>query len=177
MDLITQLPKSNGSDAILTIVDQGCTRAAVFLPCSTTITGEGVARLYLENIYQWFGLPERVISDRDPRFTSHFAKALCKKLQIRQNISSAFHPQMDGLSERTNQWIEQFLRLVAGARQDDWKDWLPLATAAHNNHCNSTTKTPPAEALLGYLPTLHPSTLLTTNSEEVEKRTVRAQQM
>ena len=115
MDLITQLPKSDGSDAILTIVDQGCTRAAVFLPCSTTITGEGVARLYLENIYQWFGLPERVISDRDPRFTSHFAKALCKKLQIRQNISSAFHPQTDGLSERANQWIEQFLRLVAGA--------------------------------------------------------------
>jgi hypothetical protein len=109
MDLITQLPKSDGSDAILTIVDQGCTRAAIFLPCSTTITGEGVAQLYLENVYQWFRLPEKVISDRDPRFTSYFAKALCEKLQIQQNISSAFHPQMDGLSERANQWIKQFL--------------------------------------------------------------------
>ena len=102
MDLITQLPKSDGSDAILTIVDQGCTRAAVFLPCSTTITGEGVAKLYLENVYRWFGLPTKIISDRDPRFTSHFAKALCEKLQIKQNISTAFHPQTDSLSERKN---------------------------------------------------------------------------
>jgi hypothetical protein len=109
MDLITQLPKSEGSDAILTIVDQGCTQAAVFIPCSTTVTGEGIAQLYLEHVYQWFGLPTKVISDRDPRFTSHFAKALCNKLHIEQNISTAFHPQTDSLSERKNQWIEQFL--------------------------------------------------------------------
>jgi hypothetical protein len=176
MDLITQLPKSDGSNAILTIVDQRCTRAAIFLPCSTTITGEGVAQLYLKNVYQWFGLPEKVISNRDPCFTSHFIKALCEKLRIQQNISTAFHPQTDGLSERANQWVEQFLRLVAAARQDDWKHWLPIATATHNNHHNSTTRVPPAVALLGYLPTLHPSTPSTTNSERVEKRAVQAQQ-
>jgi hypothetical protein len=51
MDLITQLSKSEGSDAILTIVDQVCTRAAVFIPCSTTVTGEGIAQLYLEHVY------------------------------------------------------------------------------------------------------------------------------
>jgi hypothetical protein len=107
---------------------------------------------------------------------SHFAKALCEKLHIQQNISSAFHPQMDGLSKRANQWIEQFLRLVAGAWQDDWKHWLPITTATHNNHCNSTTRVPPAAALLGYLPTLHPSTPLTTNSKRVEKRATQAQQ-
>jgi hypothetical protein len=66
LNLITQLPKSNGYDAILTIVDQGCSRAAVFLPCKTAITGEEVATLYLENVYRWFGLPTKVISDRDP---------------------------------------------------------------------------------------------------------------
>jgi hypothetical protein len=100
MDLITQLPKSQGSDAILTIVDQGCTRAAVFIPCLTSITGEEVAQLYMEHVYRWFGLPTKVISDRDPRFTSHFAKALCEKLCVKQNISTVFHPQTDGLSER-----------------------------------------------------------------------------
>jgi transposase InsO family protein len=119
MDLITQLPKSEGSDAILTIVDQGCSRAAVFLPCSTTITREGVTQLYLEHVYQWFGLPTKVISDRDPCFTSHFSRALCEKLHIEQNMSTAFHPQTDGISERKNQWVEQFLRLVTSARQDD----------------------------------------------------------
>jgi len=103
MDLITQLPKSQGHNAILTIVDQGCSRAAIFLPCQTTITGEEVAQLYAENIYQWFRLPVKVISDQDPHFTSHFAKALCTKLQIKQNVSMVFHPQTDGLSERKNQ--------------------------------------------------------------------------
>ena len=174
MDLITQLPKSDGSDAILTIVDQGCTRAAVFLPCSTTITGEGVAKLYLENVYRWFGLPTKIISDRDPRFTSHFAKALCEKLQIKQNISTAFHPQTDGLSERKNQWIEQFLRLTTNAQQDEWKHWLPVATAVHNNNVNATTKVTPAHALLGYLPTLDPLAPTTTNNERVEDRLAKA---
>jgi hypothetical protein len=93
----------------------------------------------MEHVYRWFGLPTKVISDRDPRFTSHFAKALCEKLRVKQNISTAFHPQTDGLSERKNQWVEQYLGLVANAQQDDWKSWLPIATAVHNNHVNSTT--------------------------------------
>jgi hypothetical protein len=99
MDLITQLPTSNGYNAILTIVDHGCTRAAVFLPCRTTVTRQEVAKLYYDNVYRWFGLPSKVISDRDPQFTSLFAKALAQQLGIKQNMSSAFHPQTDGLSE------------------------------------------------------------------------------
>jgi hypothetical protein len=99
MDLITGLPQKCGYDAILTIVDQGCSRAAIFLPCSTSITGPGIAQLYLDHVYWWFGLPDKVISDQDPRFTSHFGTALTKRLGIQQNLSSAFHPQMDGLSE------------------------------------------------------------------------------
>ena len=82
MDLITQLPNSHGHDAILTIVDHGCTRAALFLPCTTNITGEGIARLYLDNVYRWFGIPSKIKSDRDPRFTSHFLTSLCQRLGI-----------------------------------------------------------------------------------------------
>ena len=156
MDLITQLPTSNGYDAILTIVDHGCTRAAVFLPCKTTVTGEEIAKLYYDNIYQWFGLPSKVISDRDPRFTSLFAKALTQQLGVKQNISSAFHPQTDGLSERTNQWVEQYLRLTINSAQTDWSNWLGIATMVHNNHKNATINTTPSEALLGYTPRLHP---------------------
>ena len=63
MDLITGLPRCHGKDAILTIVDHGCSRAAVFLPCSATITGLGIAELYLDNIYRWFGIPTKIISD------------------------------------------------------------------------------------------------------------------
>jgi hypothetical protein len=103
MDLITGLPKSDGYDAILTIVDHGCSRGAIFLPCTTTITGAGIAKLYLENVFRWFGLPRKIISDRDPRFTSHFGKAITQALGITQNLSTAFHLQTDGLSEQKNQ--------------------------------------------------------------------------
>jgi transposase InsO family protein len=112
MDLITGLLKHKGKDAILTIVNHGCSQAAVFLPCVTTITGLGIAQLYMDHIYKWFGLPTKVISDRDPQFTSHFGKGLAQRLKINQNLSSAFHPQTDGISERKNQWVEQYLRLV-----------------------------------------------------------------
>jgi hypothetical protein len=73
MDLITGLPKSEGHNAILTIVNHGCSRVAIFLPCFTTITGAGIAQLYLEHLFRWFRLPQKIISDRDPHFTSHFA--------------------------------------------------------------------------------------------------------
>ena len=139
MDLITRLPERRGHNAILTIVDQGCSRAAVFLPCHTTITGPGVAQLYFNNIVRWFGLPTRVISDRDPRFTSQFRKALATKLGITQNLSTAFHPQTDGLSECKNQWVEQYLRLITLAAPEDWDLWLTTASAVHNNQRNQTT--------------------------------------
>ena len=99
MDLIMGLPNRQGFNAILTIVDHGCSRAAIFLPCTMNISGPGIAQLYLDYVYRWFGLPTKIISDRDPCFTSHFGKAIMKKLRIEQNLSTTFHPQTDGLSE------------------------------------------------------------------------------
>ena len=132
LDLITQLPNANGQDAILTIVNQGCSRVATFLPCKTTITGEGIALLYLQHLFPWFRVPSKVISDQDPHFTSHFAKALTLKLKIEQNISTVFHLQTDGLTKRKNQWVEQYLHLYTSARQDNWDEWLPITTFVHN---------------------------------------------
>jgi hypothetical protein len=109
MDLITDLPTSEGYDSILTIVDQGCSKAAKFLPCRKTIDGPGVARLYLMHLVPLFGLPKRIISDRDPRFASQFATTLCRALGIQQNLSTAFHPRTDGQTERMNAWLEQYL--------------------------------------------------------------------
>jgi Integrase zinc binding domain len=126
MDLITSLPKSNRYDAILTIVDHRCSQGAIFLPCSTTITGAGIAQLYLEHVFRWFRLPQKIISDQDPHFTSHFAKGLTLGLGINQNLSTAFHPQMDSLSEQTNQWVEQYLCLIA-INQNKWDKWLPMS--------------------------------------------------
>ncbi len=139
MDLITGLLQQHGYNAILTIVDYGCLRAAIFLPCTDTITGPGIAQLYLDHVYRWFGLPSQMISDRDPRFTSHFGKVLTTKLGVSQNLSTVFHPQTDGLSERKNQWVEQYLCLVTLMDPKGWVNWLALATAVHNNRTNTTT--------------------------------------
>ena len=85
-------------------------------------------------------------------------------------MSTAFHPQTDGLSERKNQWVEQFLRFVTSAQQDDWSDWLPVATAVHNSWVNSTTGTTPIQALLGYLPRLNPDDTPLSSNQRVEDR-------
>jgi hypothetical protein len=170
MDLITGLPKHKGKDAILTIVDHRCLRAAIFLPCTITITGPGIAQLYMDHVYRWFGLPTRIISDRDPRFTSHFGKSLAQQLKIDQNLSLAFHPQTDRISERKNQWVEQYLRLVTAASPKDWTHWMAIVTVVHNNRRNETTGLTPNQILLGYELTLQSEGNTLSNNKAVEMR-------
>jgi len=133
MDLITDLPKSQGFDSILTIVDQGCSKAAKFIPCTKTIDGTGIALEYLKHLVPWFGLPKRIISDRDPWFTSAFAKEMCKALAIQQNLSTAFHPCTDGQTECMNAWIEQYLRPWTSGKPSTWSQLLPVTEFAHNS--------------------------------------------
>jgi len=109
MDLIMDLPKSQGFDSILTIVDQGCSKAAKFIPCTKMIDGTGVALKYLKHLMPWFRLPKWIISDCNPRFTSAFAREMCKALGIQQNLSTAFHPCTNGQTEHMNAWIKQYL--------------------------------------------------------------------
>ncbi len=111
-----------------------------------------------------------MISDRDPRFTSHFGKALTNKLGISHNLSTAFHPQTDGLSERKNQWVEQYLRLITSMDPKGWVDWIALATAVHNNQTNVTTRLSPNQILLGYNPILNVEESLRTMNDLVEMR-------
>jgi len=153
IDLITDLPPSNKYDSILTIVDQGCSKAAKFLPCRKTIDGQGVAQLYFRHLFPWFGLPKRVISDRDPRFTSHFAQAICNALGIQQNLSTAFHPRTDGQTERMNRWVEDYLRQFVTGRQNNWSALLPMAEFAHNSWKHEHTNHSPHELIIGLNPT------------------------
>ena len=170
MDLITGLPNRRGFNAILMIVDHRCSRAVIFLPCTMNISGPGIAQLYLNYVYQWFSLPTKIISDRDPHFTSHFGKAITRKLGIQQNLSTVFHPQTDGLSEWKNQWIEQYLHTIIASHPEDWSYWIPIASAVHNNRINLTTNLSPNKILLGYSPCLAPSEVIRTDNEVAEKR-------
>jgi len=114
MDFITKLPQSGGYDTILMVTDTDCSKASIFIPCNEAIDTEGVALLYLNHITLHYGIPRKIISDRDVCFTSKFAVELCKLLHIKQNMSTAYHPQTDGSSKRTNQTLEQYLRVFCG---------------------------------------------------------------
>ena len=109
LDFITKLPPSGRYDTILTITDTDCSKASIFLPCNETIDSEGVATLYATYVTPHYGIPHKVISDGDVCFTSKFTTDLCCLLDIQQNISTTYHPQTDGASERTNQTLEQYL--------------------------------------------------------------------
>ena len=152
MDLITNLPKSGKYDTILTIVDQRCSKLAKFIPCNKTIDGEGIATLYMRHLLPLFGIPKCIISDRDPRFTGHFAKAVCKATGIKQNLSTAFHPRTDGQSERMNLWIEVYLRNFINGQQNNWSELLPIVEFAHNSWKHEKTWHTPHELLLGINP-------------------------
>src|SRR5258707_2483093 len=112
-----------------------------------------------------------LITDRDPCFTSHFGRALAMCLGVQQNLSTAFHPQTDGLSERKNQWVEQYLRLVTSSQPEDWSTWLPITTAIHNNQRNATTGLSPNQILFGYKTTLIPSSFSDTNNQTALEQT------
>ena len=99
LDLIVDLPSSQGYDSILTITDHDVSKAAIFLPCSQTITGEGIATLFATHVFPHFGVPRKVISNRDTRFTSAFTTELLRILDVSKNMSTAYHPQTDGQSE------------------------------------------------------------------------------
>ena len=83
----------------MTVTDHDCTKAVILVPCQKM---KGVAKLFKDRIFPFVGLPKKIISDRDPRFTSAFFRELCKQLEVSQNLSTTYHPQTDRQSENTN---------------------------------------------------------------------------
>jgi len=113
MDFIVKLPPSQGYDSILIVTDHDCTKAVILLPYREEIDSLGFVKLYLERIFPFIGLLERVISDQDPRFTSKIFREICALLKVKQNIASRYHPQIDRQSEKTNQYIEMAMRIFS----------------------------------------------------------------
>ncbi len=106
-------------------------------------------------MFPHYGLPQKVISNCDPRFMATAMRELCRNLNIKQNISTTYHPQMDGQSEPTNQWLEQYLRIFGNGAQTDWAKWLLLAQYMHNTWPSATTGKSPFELIMGHIPYAH----------------------
>jgi hypothetical protein len=150
-DFIVGLPDSNGYNAIWVIVDR-LTKMAHFVPCRDDYDSKKFAELFVQWVFRLHGLPSSVVSDRGSVFTSRFTRELCKILKIKQKLSTAFHPQTDGQTERINAILEQYLRGYCNYQQDDWLDFLSLAEFSHNNKISSTTGLTPFFANYGYHP-------------------------
>jgi hypothetical protein len=105
MDLIVNLPPSGGYDAILVIVDR-CTKAAIFVPTVSSYTAEMIAELLFDNVVQRGFIPEKIITDRDPKITKSFWKTLARRFNLKHSLTAAWHAQTDGAAERLNQTLE-----------------------------------------------------------------------
>ncbi|GJR85539.1 putative reverse transcriptase domain-containing protein [Tanacetum coccineum] len=149
MDFVMKLPKSSqGYDTIWVIVDR-LTKSAIFVPMRETDPLEKLARMYLKEVVTRHGIPVSIICDRDPRFASHFWRSLQKALGTNLDMSTAYHPQTDGQSERTIQTLEDMLRACVIDFGKDWVNHLPLVEFSYNNSYHASIKAAPFEALYG----------------------------
>nr|GEU75739.1 putative reverse transcriptase domain-containing protein [Tanacetum cinerariifolium] len=149
MDFVTKLPKAqSGNDTIWVVVDR-LTKSAHFLPMKETDPMDKLARLYLKEVVTRHGIPVSIICDRDPRFTSNFWKAFQKAMGTRLDMSTAYHPETDGQSERTIQTLEDMLRACVIDFGNGWERHLPLVEFSYNNSDHASIKAASFEALYG----------------------------
>lgn len=167
LDFVGPLPKSDGMDLMLTVTDR-LTGYSRVIGCRTTDGAKEIAQRVFEGWFTLFGSPERMVSDRDKLFTSKFWEAMHKKMGIKLQMSTSFHPETDGRSERTNKTIVQVLRNYVSRQQTDWLRYLPLAEFAVNSAVNESTGKTPFEVVLGYSPSLFPSDIAPTTVAAVE---------
>jgi len=184
MDFIVALPKSSrNNDSVLVVVDR-FTKMVRFFPCKTTITSEQLAQVLFQNIISQYGLPDEIISDRGTQFMSELFTDLWKHFGTNQRPSTAYRPQTDGQTERTNRTLQEYLRCYIGSKHTDWESLLPAAEFAHNNSHAQSIGTTPFFLMYGYHPKtpvtlglvdakVHPAKKMAKDMEKAVKRAKR----
>ncbi len=170
VDFITDLPPVNGYDSIMVVVDHGLTKGVILTPCKKSITAAETASLLLDHLYKRFGLPDKLISDRGPQFAAQVFQELTKLLGIKSTLTTAYHPQSDGSTERTNQEIEAYLSIFCSSQPDEWLKLLPTLEFTHNNRRHADRTQTPFELMFGTAPIAIPLTFEHSNIPAVEAR-------
>ena len=148
VDFITKLPVVAGKDVILVVCDR-LSKMTHFVATTEETSAEGLARLFWDNVWKLHGLPESVVSDRGPQFVAELTKELNRMLEIKTKLSTAFHPQTNGQTEKMNQELEQYLQFFIEHRQKDWPEWLAAAEFVVNNKVYIATEVLPFMANYG----------------------------
>lgn len=151
MDFVEGLPRSQNFNCILVVVDL-FTKYAHFLPLHHPYTAASVAKVFIQQVYKLHGLPVAIVSDRDKIFTSNLWQDLFDRAGVELRMSSSYHPQSYGQTERVNQCMETYLRCFVNACPTKWFGWLPLAEFWYNTSDHSAIARSPFEALYGYKP-------------------------
>jgi transposase InsO family protein len=151
MDFVEGLPLSAGKNCVMVVVDK-FSKYSHFVPLKHPFSAASVAQVFMQQIYRLHGLPVVIISDRDRIFTSQLWKHLFSLAGVSQQMSSAYHPQSDGQTERVNQCMETFLRCFVSACPHKWCQWIYLAEYWYNCSLHSFVGYSPFEVLYGYQP-------------------------
>lgn len=175
MDFIVGLPPAKHRrvvcDAILVVVCR-YSKMVRFIPCTGDVAATELATILCEEVFARYGTPKSIVTDRGPVFTSNYWGTLCSHLAVRRLLSTAFHPQTDGQTERTNQTLECYLRCYANWEQDNWPALLASAEYACNNAASATTGQSPFQVVLTFEPTIGQNVekpLLPSNAEAEER--------
>jgi len=147
IDVVGALPISRRCDSLATVTEK-FTKAVILIPCKKTPTAEEFAKLFFKRVYPMWGVPQRMIIGRDRRFVSSFWKTLMELAGTRVALATAYHPQSDGQSERTNRTIEAMIRILTlEAPQIGWVDFLPTIELTHNSTPHTASGNSPYELL------------------------------
>ena len=158
IDFMTDLPTTQrGCDMLMVVVDR-FSKMAHLTPCKKSNTSEQVAKLMIRDIFRLHGIPQSVVSDRDPRFTSDMWESFWDQLGTTLSMSTADHPQTDGQTEVVNRSINWMLRTVLETQGPAWDELAPLLEFAHNSMKVRPTGLSPFEVVYGRALTL-PATM------------------
>ncbi|KAI2644120.1 Transposon Tf2-8 polyprotein [Labeo rohita] len=157
IDFVTDLPNSEGNTCVLVIVDR-FSKACKFIPLRGLPTAMDTAEMLFQHIFCHFGLPEEIVSDQGPQFISHVWKAFFKSLGVSVHLSSGYHPQTNGQTERKIQELGRYLRSYCSEDQHSWSRFLPWAEYAQNSLRQDTTGLTPFQCVLSFQPPLFPWT-------------------
>jgi hypothetical protein len=138
MDFIVGLPESERFNAVWVVVDRP-TKMQYLVPCTDKVDQKVLEEMYVKEVFRLHGLAETIVSDRGLQFPSESWKHLWEKLGIKRQLSTTFHIQANGPTERVDTVMEQYLRNFVNYQQDHWVQWLPFTEIAANNRTLQTT--------------------------------------